>query len=185
MLWPLALLTAAENHNLWHVKEDEETPMMKLLDITEFLDIKQEHTFGCLVFALDHRLQSSSVSPPKWDPRSRLGVYVGRSPFHAGSVALVLNPRSGLVSPQYHLVFDDEFSTVPYLSSTDIPPQWIALVKHSSERTPTGDYTLAETWFNETSQDESTEPVPEPVIKTYNFESEPINKELQNSEGDS
>ena len=28
MLWPFALLTAAENHNLWHVKEDGQTPMM-------------------------------------------------------------------------------------------------------------------------------------------------------------
>ena len=144
--------------------------MMKFLDIKEFPNIKQEHTFGCPVFVLDHRLQKSSTGPPKWDLRSRLGVYIGRSPFHAGSVALILNPRSGLVSPQYHLVFDDEFSTVPYLSSTDIPPQWLALVKHSSERTPTGDYTLAETWFNETSDDEPTEPVPEPIIQTYNPE---------------
>ena len=78
MLWPFALLTAAENHNLWHVKEDGQTPMMKFLDIKEFPDIKQEHTFGCPVFVLDHRLQSSSAGPPKWDPRSRLGVYVGR-----------------------------------------------------------------------------------------------------------
>ena len=70
---------------------------------------------------------------------------MSRSPFHAGSVALVLNPRSGLISPQYHVVFDDEFSTVPYLNSTDIPPQWLALVKNNSERTQTEDYALAET----------------------------------------
>ena len=87
--------------------------MIKFLDIKEFPDIKQKHTFGCPVFVLDHRLQSSSAGPPKWDPRSRLGVYEGRSPFYAGSVALVLNPKSGPVSSQYHLVFDDEFSTVP------------------------------------------------------------------------
>ena len=89
-----------------------------------------------------------------------------------------MNPRSELVSPQYHLVFDDEFSTVPYLSSTDIPPQWLALVKHSSERTPTGDYTVAKTWFNEISQDESTGI--EPIILTNNSEPLIINKELQN-----
>ena len=89
------------------------------LDIKEFPDIKQEHTFGCPVFV-------SSAGPTKWDPRSRLGVYVGRSPFHAGSVVLVLNPKSGLLSPQYHLVLDDEFTTIPYINSTDILPQWLA-----------------------------------------------------------
>ena len=94
MLWPFALLTVGENHTLWHVKEDGKTPMMKLLDIHEFPDIKQKHIFGCPVFVLNHRLQSSSAGPPKYDPRSRLGVYVNRSPFHAGSVVLVLNPRT-------------------------------------------------------------------------------------------
>ena len=29
MLWPLALLTAAEHHNLWHIKEDGKTHMMQ------------------------------------------------------------------------------------------------------------------------------------------------------------
>ena len=157
--------------------------MMKFLDIDEFPDIKQEHTFGCPVFVLDHRLQGSVAGPPKWDPRSRLGVFVGRSPFHAGSVALVLNPRTGLVSPQYHLVFDDEFTTIPYLSSTDIPPQWLALVKDSSEKTPSGDYTLAETWFNPTSDEEVEQQ--EPIIQTYDPSPTQHDKVLLNSEGDS
>jgi hypothetical protein len=34
------------------------------------------------------------------------------SPRHAWSVALVLNPRTGLVSPQWHVKFDDDFATV-------------------------------------------------------------------------
>ena len=76
MLWPFALLTAVENHNLWHVKEDGKMPMIKLLDINEFPDIKQEHAFGCLVFVLDHRLQGSITDPHVWDPRYRLVVFV-------------------------------------------------------------------------------------------------------------
>ena len=145
ILWPFALLTVAENHNLWHMDNNGKTPMMKLLGTSTFPDIKQEHTFGCPVYVLDHRLQSSSIGPPKWEPRSCLGIYIGRSPFHAGSVALVLNPRTGLVSPQYHLVFDDDFSTVPFISSNEIPPHWSTLVSNSSERTPTADYKLADT----------------------------------------
>ena len=34
------------------------------------------------------------------------------SPNQARSVALILNPTTGLVSPQYHIKFDDTFETV-------------------------------------------------------------------------
>ena len=34
------------------------------------------------------------------------GIYLGHSPYHIGSVALVLNPETGHVSPQFHVVFD-------------------------------------------------------------------------------
>ena len=73
------------------------------------------HIFGSPCFVLDSRLQSGIAGPLKWEPRSRLGIYVGHSPSHAGSVALVLNPRTGHVSPQFHVVFDDFFSTVSYM----------------------------------------------------------------------
>lgn len=44
-----------------------------------------------------------------------------------------MNLKSGLVSPHFHVVFDDEVSTVPYLSSEATPPNWEKLVEHSSE----------------------------------------------------
>ena len=49
---------------------------------------------------------------PKWNPRSRLGVHLGRSPQHASTVPLILNPASGCISPQYHVVYNDWFSSV-------------------------------------------------------------------------
>eukprot|EP00957_Ditylum_brightwellii_P141676 10793520-Ditylum_brightwellii.AAC.2 len=53
---------------------------------------------------------------------SRVGVYLGHSPVHAGNVALALNLQTVHVSPQYHVGFDDEFTTVPYLQSDEEPP---------------------------------------------------------------
>ncbi|KAL7464587.1 hypothetical protein ACHAXS_004925 [Conticribra weissflogii] len=72
----------------------------------------------------DSRLQTNSKGAPKWEPRACLGIYFGRSPHHAGNVALVLNPKTGLVSPQFHVVFNDEFSTVPHLRKGTVPPNW-------------------------------------------------------------
>jgi hypothetical protein len=44
--------------------------------------------------------------------RSRRGIYLGVSKDHSSTVHLVLNPETGNISPQYHCIFDDTFSTV-------------------------------------------------------------------------
>ena len=49
---------------------------------------------------------------PRWQPRSRRGVFVGFSTLHSSEVSLVLNLQTGSITPQYHVVFDDCFSTV-------------------------------------------------------------------------
>ena len=58
---------------------------------------------------------------------------LGHSPTHAGSVAMVLNLKTGHVSCQYHVVFDDTFSTVEYLKGREEPPHWPQLVETSTE----------------------------------------------------
>ena len=51
------------------------------------------------MYVLDARLQDSGGGGfSKWDPRARLGIYLGHSPSNVCSVALVFNPRTGLVS---------------------------------------------------------------------------------------
>eukprot|EP00957_Ditylum_brightwellii_P005761 439098-Ditylum_brightwellii.AAC.1 len=92
------------------------------------------HTCGCHIFLLNNRSQSSTdIGPPKWDSKARAGIYLGHSPFHACNIAPVLNLQTGHVSPQYHIIFDDEFFTVPYLQSSEPPPNWIDLVQNHRE----------------------------------------------------
>ena len=38
---------------------------------------------------------------------------MGLSPYHASTVPLVLNLDTGAITPQFHVVFDDWFTTVP------------------------------------------------------------------------
>ena len=97
------------------------------------LILQDFHTFGCPCYVLDSRLQTNPKGVPKWDPRARLGIYLGKSPAHAGNVALALNPKTGLVSPQYHVLFDDDFTTVPHLRKVTVPPNWEKLVLGSRE----------------------------------------------------
>ena len=46
------------------------------------------------------------------------------SQSHSSDVSFVLNLRTGHISPQFHLVFDDTFSTVLSQSQQDDPPDW-------------------------------------------------------------
>jgi hypothetical protein len=97
------------------------------------IDVSNFHTFGCPCYVLDLRLQSGSSMIPKWEPRAQMGLHVGRSPSHAANVPLILNPRTGHISLQFHVIFDDDFTTVPYLCMASIPPYWADLVHASSK----------------------------------------------------
>jgi hypothetical protein len=103
------------------------------------------HTFGSPYFVLESHYQLGVGGAPKWEPRSHLGIYVGHSPSHAGLVALVLNPRTGHVSPQFHVVFDDHFTTVPFMEKNEVPPHWAQLIKKSREKVTEEHYELAKT----------------------------------------
>eukprot|EP00957_Ditylum_brightwellii_P192358 14643395-Ditylum_brightwellii.AAC.1 len=85
------------------------------------------------------------IGPPKWDPRSRVLVYLGHSPHHAGNVAQVLNLQTGHVSQQYHLVLDDKFTTVPYIDSAETPLNWTTLVAECSEWATDEAFTITST----------------------------------------
>src|SRR5210317_1724421 len=48
------------------------------------------------------------------------GIYLGHSPLHACTVALVLNTRTGLTSPHFHVIIDDHFDTVTNVKENGI-----------------------------------------------------------------
>ena len=91
------------------------------------------HTFGCPCFVLDTQLQYGISTCPKWEPRSQLGIYVGHSPAHVGTVALFINPITGHVSSQFHIFFNALFKIVPFMNKIQLPTNWDELVKNSRE----------------------------------------------------
>jgi hypothetical protein len=48
---------------------------------------------------------------------------MGTSPVHADTIALIRNLKTGYISPQYHVVFDDSFKTV-YADEDTTPEAW-------------------------------------------------------------
>jgi len=164
MLWPYALKAAQDRINQLNIDLNGKTPDMKFSGVASTnLRMRDFHTWGCPCYVLDSRLQTDPKGVPKWEPRARVGIYLGRSPSHAGNVALVLNPKTGLVSPQYHVVFDDDFTTVPHLRKGTVPSNWKTLVDNSREKNTDEFYNLTKTWF-EPESDETAEEIIEPNI---------------------
>ena len=109
------------------------------------INITYYHTFGCPVYVLDERLQGRGFIT-KWDERVRVGTYVGRSPIHVGNVSLILNLSTGHASPQFHVVFDKTFSTVPSLKTGSIPYLWTFICKKNRELATYEDFNLEDLW---------------------------------------
>ena len=168
MMWPFALKEADFRLNEFSIRTDERNHEATFFGIDgDIIEPKMFHTFGCPCFIVDARLQSGLITVPKWELRSRLGIYVGHSPAHAGTVALVLNPRTGHVSPQFHVVFDDLFTTVPFMNKSQLPPNWAELIKDSSELVTNEQFNLAKTWLfpSADSGDYVSITEPRPVIQ--------------------
>jgi hypothetical protein len=110
-LWPYALRNANDIRNTIADKDDGSSPLERFCRTEVRPKLRHNHTFGCPIFALNSRLQDGKAIP-KWNPRARLGINLRHSPPHARSVNLVLKLNTGLVSPQFHVQYDDFFETV-------------------------------------------------------------------------
>ena len=124
-LWPYTMRHANDVTNATPRKGEDQSPLEHFSRVKISPKLRHFHAFGCPTYVLDNALQSGQ-GLPKWKQRSRLGIYLGPSPSNARSVALVLNPCTGHVSPQFHDKFDDFFETVQDKSTDmDAPePDW-------------------------------------------------------------
>ena len=117
-LWPFALETAVYIWNNLPKKDLRQAPLeLFAQQLFPSLDhLMRLHVFGCPVYVLDPKLQDGKKLP-KWDPRVRRGMYLGPSSSHSTLVSRVLNLHTGKVTPQYHIVCDDLFTTIPNAES--------------------------------------------------------------------
>jgi hypothetical protein len=96
--------------------------------------------WGCPVFILDPKLQDGKKLP-KWVSCARRGQFLGFSTQHSSTVGKILNQRTGYVSPQYHIVYNELYSTVTSTGTGGeadvlalLPDQWHELLVSGYER---------------------------------------------------
>ena len=136
-LWPMAMDHATWIYNQIPKYDTGLSPQQHWTQST-FDDVKTTlgnlHVWGCPTYVLEPKLQKPGVKIPKWAPRSRQGRFMGFSRFHSSLVGLILNPRTGSISPQFHVVYDDLFTMLHHNEDLKSVEQWSKLFTSPSSR---------------------------------------------------
>jgi hypothetical protein len=78
------------------------------------------HVWGLPGYVLVEKATADGRKLPRWKPRFIWTINIRFSSKRASTVPLVLNPTTGYITPQYHVVFDDWFATIA-TSTTPLP----------------------------------------------------------------
>jgi hypothetical protein len=115
--WTFAVRHACTFHNASIHLDTGKSPLHIFTSTSAPWKLQDFRVFRSPAFVLDKRLQDSD-SLPKWKARSWLGIYIGPSLVHAGNVPVIYNPVTTHVSPQFHVVHDNQFTSVLRSPST-------------------------------------------------------------------
>ena len=107
-------------YNILDMDEYRKTPEQKFSGVELQNFPTYYHTLGCPVFVLEAPLKGGPTWLTKSEPRAMTRIYLVHSPFHAGWVELLLNTRTGHVSPQYHVVTEYKLITVEKLGKAQL-----------------------------------------------------------------
>ncbi len=136
-LWPFAVKYAVHLHNRMPRGKAQLSPMELFFDIkSDYQDLKSAKVWGCPAYVLDPKLQDGKKLP-RWNPRSKLGQFLGRSDEHASNIGLIRNLKTGAISAQFHVVYDNHFTTVDSDHTADnlpVPPAFHHLMEFSREQ---------------------------------------------------
>ena len=144
-LWPYSCRHAVQCWNSLPVLEGGISRLQLFAQDNVGTNLRDIHSFGCPTYALQSELAAGNTIP-RWLPRCRLGINLGPSPHHARNVYLILNLHTGLVSPQYHVQFDDSFESIQGSPDDSTSARWKALAgfvnadAHDSDPTPDIDF---------------------------------------------
>eukprot|EP00978_Attheya_sp_CCMP212_P032777 scaffold129482_cov68-Attheya_sp.AAC.1 len=104
----------------------------------DHMELLRAKVWGCPAYVLEPKLQDGKKIP-KWNKRSHQGQFVGFSKEHSTSIGLIKNNKTGYISPQFHVIHDNWFETVPNTGQGEmiggVPDNvWSELIETSHDR---------------------------------------------------
>jgi hypothetical protein len=94
--------------------------------------LQHAKVWGWPAYVLGPHLQDGKKIP-KWEPRARRGQFLGFSRKHSSLVGLIWNLQTQYITPQFHIVYKELFSTVASDHVLDLSEVWIDLFRDSRE----------------------------------------------------
>jgi hypothetical protein len=143
--------------------------------------LRDVHVWGSPVYVLDPKLQQGQKLP-RWQPRSRHGMFLGLSQIHSSEVTQVLIFSTGRITTQYHVVFDDLFTTVPSIEREHEPPShWEELCLDESIHIPVDnepaflhdDWLTTEEQERKNRQEQRSDIIRDAQVSQYGVERQP------------
>ena len=116
--WPFALRYMVMFHNSTLCCDKSASPYELFTGQKPTWSLADFRVFGCPSYVLHKRLQDGDHFG-KWQARSWRGIYVGPSAQHASNIPLIYNPQSTHVTTQFHVVFDEGFTSLTHLPTSD------------------------------------------------------------------
>lgn len=174
-LWPLAFDYACYIYNRLPKKNGGRSPIEIFSGVVQDKSwTKRARVFGCPSYMMDPKLQDAHKLP-RLQPKSRQGQFLGKSSRHTSDIGLIRNLRTGLISTQFHVIYDDFYTTVPSTGTEDsIPETWELLYKHYYKNAVNDDNryevpTLNDEWFqqNEIISNKINEPRISSHVRKY------------------
>ena len=115
-LWPMAIQHAIFLYNCMPSTDTGVSPS----DLFTQMRWPEHHFHDCHVWGSPTYILEKMISDgkilPQWKPCSHQCMFMGLSPQHATSTPLVLNLTTRAITPQYHVVLDNWFVTIPVTS---------------------------------------------------------------------
>ncbi len=119
-------------HNSSYRKEKDNTPYELFTGQETPWSLCDFHIFGSPTYVLQKELQNST-SNNKWKPWVWRGIYIRNSTFHLSAIPLIYNPIATHISPQFHVLFDEHFTTETNTSVKDTDT-YLEKLFHTSAR---------------------------------------------------
>jgi hypothetical protein len=115
-MWSFAIRHMVHFHNASIRRDKQQSPHQLFTGEEPPWKLKDFRVFGCPTYVLHKRLQDGDAFS-KWKARSWLGVYIGPSSCHASNIPLIYNPATTHVTPQFHVVNDEGFTSITSFAS--------------------------------------------------------------------
>jgi hypothetical protein len=110
-MWPFAICHMVNFHNASTLRNKNASPYSLFTGQEAPWSLNDFRVFGCPAYILAKRLQDGD-NYSKWKARSWQGVYIGNSACHAGNIPLIYIHATTHVTPQYHVVYDEGFTSI-------------------------------------------------------------------------